>query len=521
VRAFLPPIRHSVSRFAVRSALRVLNFFEGGVRWSKDRGYLPGLVQDDRFDADVASRTELLRKARYFEANCGLVNRLADVFEQYTVGPKGLRFTPSSSSEEWNQAITPRWETWCQFADLSSRQSLAQLQSLAAYRWFIDGEVFLLKTRGGAPDYRPRVQLIESHRVSTPWDLAGSEGDKIHDGVEVDRNGRPIAYHIRTTWDGETSRRIPASQVIHIFEPSRPGQLRGRPFLTPVINDINDLLDLQALEMKAAKVAAEIANVIKTRNGDAGSLLDARRAALEVTGKTNTGATSIEARQKDVARVLGGRTVALYKDEEFQQFASNRPSVVTQAYWDSLVAKVCVGAGITKALVYPASVQGTVARADLDVATAFFRSRSSVLQAAFAQVFDYAMGDEITYGTGLPKAPEDWRKVSVRPPRSPNVDVGRNSKAMLDELKAGARTLEDIWAECGEDWRERDEQLEREENRALERAARVLKRAKELAAESDCEPDELLRLAGLSDDPPQPEPVEPAAPKTEEKTLTE
>jgi lambda family phage portal protein len=521
VRAFLAPIRHSVARFAVRSALRVLGFYEGAVRFSPDRGNLPGWVQDDRFDADASSRSELLRKARYFEANSALVNRLADVFEQYTVGPRGLRFTPSSSSEEWNKAITARWDQWCQFADLSSRQSLSQLQSLAAYRWFIDGEVFILKTRGGAPDYWPRVQVIESHRVSTPWELAGQEGDRIHDGVEVDRNGRPIAYHVRTTWDGDASRRIPASQIIHVFEPSRPGQLRGRPFITPVITDLNDLEDLQKLEMRAAKLVAELALVLKTRNGDVGSLLDIRKKALEVDGKTGGGANTIEQRQKDVHKVTGGRVIALYKDEEAQALTSGRPSVVTQAYWDSLVAKVCVGVGITKALVYPASVQGTVARADLDVATAFFRSRSSVLQSAFAQVFEYVIGDEITYGTGLPKPPDDWRKVSVRPPRSPNVDVGRNSKAMLDELKAGTRTLEDIWAECGEDWRERDEQLEREENRALERAARVLKRAKELAAESDCEPDELLRLAGLSDDPPQPEPVEPVAPKNEEKTLTE
>lgn len=513
MRSFLAPVRAGLSRFAVKTALRVLGFYEGGVRWSRDRGDLPGFVQDDRFDADTVSRHELLRKARYFEANSGLLNRLADVFEQYTVGAKGLRYTPATSDEEWNKRASERWDGWCKFCDLSSRFPFSVFQSLAAYRWFIDGEVFILKTRGGPPDYRPRVQLIESHRVATPWGLAGREGDGIHDGVEVDKNGRPIAYHVRSTWDGDTSRRIPAGQIIHIFEPSRPGQLRGRPFLTPVINDLHDLFDLQALEMKAAKIAAELGLVYKTRTGELPNIDAARRAALKIDGKTGTGDATLEDRAKHIQKGLGGRAVAIYKDEEVSQFLSQRPSVVTQAYWDSLVAKVCVGVGIPKALVFPESIQGTVARADLDVAASFFRSRSSVLQAAFGEVYAYVIDDEVNYGE-LSGEPKDWAKVNVRPPRSPNVDVGRNSKAMLDELEAGARTMEDVWAECGEDWRERGQQSEREKIERLKSAARIAKAAQEIAAQEGVEADEILRLAKLSDDPPAPEPTTAEPPKS-------
>src|SRR5438045_838602 len=60
-----------------------------------DRSWLPASVQDARFDFDSSTRLELIRRSRYWEANNAIVNRLCDVFEQYTVGPAGLKVIPS------------------------------------------------------------------------------------------------------------------------------------------------------------------------------------------------------------------------------------------------------------------------------------------------------------------------------------------------------------------------------------------------------------------------------------------
>lgn len=494
--------------------MRIFGFIEAGQRVSKDRGFTPGWVQDVRFDASTATRLEVLRRSRWQEWNSPVSNRLASLFVQYTVGPKGLRFTPASSSDDWNRAWSPEFAAWSEYCDRARRQNFVSFQQNAALRWYHDGEFFIYLTRGQeGSDGRtyPRLLGIETHRVGTPGKFMDREGVDIHDGIEVDVYGRPLAYYVSDTFAGDTYRRIPAEFMVHIFEPSRPGQLHGHPFCTPVLLELEDLRDLQLLEMRAAKLAASIANVLTTKHGNVPSAKQLQKVGIEIAKLAGSTSEEPEERQKSVQRILGGETVALYEGEDLKQFKSDRPSVVTQAYWDFLVTKICSGVGIDRQLAYPVSIQGTVARANLDVSAAWFRSRSAVLQSAFGRVYNYVTADAVAYNPRLPKAPADFRTVTVRPPRSPNVDIGRNSQAMLNELAAGVRTLEGIWGEDGEDYRERGDQSEREKIYDIRRKARLLKATGEIAKAEGVDPEQLRHA--VFGEPPKP--ADPAVPPGE------
>jgi capsid protein len=441
------------------------NRYEAGVRWGSSRSQIPGFVQDARFDADQATREEIVRKARYFERNNAIVNRLADLFEQFTVGANGLQFIPSSSDEEWNQRAKQSYEEWCDVCDLTSLHHISTNQTLSARSWFIDGQVFILLTRGQnaaptsnlQPTTRPRIQLIETHRISTPSTMHELEGKTIHGGIEVDANGRPIAYWIRNSngdlGTEESYVRRKAEDVIHIGEPSRIGMYHSLSFFYPVLNDIHDLDDLQMLEMRAAMDAAEKSTVYKTLSGEVPNTANMRRDKFTQTTQTSAGTDTAETKAKAVKTALGGRSFAIRVGEEVEQFQNSRPTVTTQQYWDYLTSKVCAGVGISKLLVLPFTVQGTVARADFDIANAFFRSRSAVLIAAWTRVYLFYMEWAIRNDRRLVDPPADWRSVDTRAPRSVNVDVGRNSSAMIAELKAGLRTFQSCYAELGLDWR--------------------------------------------------------------------
>lgn len=437
-------LRNILARATVARKELAVAQYEGARRWSTKRSYLPGLVQDARFDADSATRDELVRKSRYFERNNAIVNRLADLFEQFTVGPNGLQIIPGSEDDDWLEAAAKWWAEWSEVCDLASRQSWAALQSQCARAWFIDGECFILLTESGQVPYRPRIQLIESHRVATPGSMNGSDR-RIVDGVELNSDGRPIAYWVRDAFDQEKYRRIKADYIVHIFEPSRPGMVRGLPFLYPVMNDLHDLDDLQLLENQAAKDAARRTSVVKTQSGETFVEDDVTAATLTKPDGEDV--------QKYYESVFGPGIKALRTGDEYDEFVSQRPSVAVREYWDYLTSKICAGVGISKLLVYPWSMQGTVTRADLDVQNAFFRSRSGILGSAFARVYLYVMGGAIKQDLAVSDAPADWKSLTVRPPRSVNVDVGRNSAAMLAELEAGVRTFESVLAEMGEDWR--------------------------------------------------------------------
>lgn len=475
---------------------RIFGRYEGGQFHTPNRSWIPALVQDSRFDADSGTREEILRKARYWERNNAVVNRLADIFELYTVGG-GIPITPNSQDPEWNIKAKEYWEETCKLLNLSNRQPFSCDQSLCARSWFIDGEVFILKTRGETGF--PRIQLIESHRVCTPTRLADTEGRFIHDGVEVDPlTGRPTHYWVRQGVDGEDHRRIKADNIIHIFEPSRVNQYRGLSFLYPILNDIHDLDDLQILEQKAAKQAAEISNVVTNEAGELSA--DNLRNQRYLAGKqTSAGVDTTEYRTEYLKRALGGKTTVLKSGEKLEQFKSERPSVATQGYWDFLTSKICAGVGITKQLVFPWSMQGTVTRADLDVAAQYFRTRSAVLQAAFAEVYIFVMDYGTKRDVRISDPPPDWRVVSMRPPRAPNVDVGNNSAAMLAELKAGATTLEAIYGPLGLDWMTQVRQRSRE-----------IKFIKEVAAQDGNKPEEIDE-ALASDPAMNTQPAIPAA----------
>jgi capsid protein len=92
------------------------------------------------------------------------------------------------------------------------------------------------------------------------------------------------------------------------------------------------------------------------------------------------------------------------------------------------------------------------------MAATFFRSRSSVIQEVVRRVYEWVMRTSL----GQPElrgAPADFYEVSIQAPRSVNVDVGRNSAAMLAELTAGATNYELIYAPQGLDWREETKKL--------------------------------------------------------------
>lgn len=453
------------------------------------RSYVPGAYGDARKDLSSGDRRELQRLSRQFEAGNGIFNRMSDLWECYVVGASGLQFFPSSSSPEWNERAASRLAEWKPFADIASRDGFDVLQGRIARAWFVDGEVFILLTREGS---FPRIQLIEAHRCQSPE--SAPKESRIFDGVEVSPAGRPIAYWLKLT-DEEKLTRVDASYVVHVFEPSRPGQLRGIPLVSCVLNDLRDLDDLQILEMRAAKHAARIGVVQKNKAGEV-SVTDAIRARYSVANTSPTGATATQARADYYQSSLGGDVLVLNSGDEIQQFMNNRPSVASRDYWRYLTEKICIGVGMPYVLVFPDSMQGTVYRGALDMAHAFFRARSAALQVHLQRVYEWVIGNDDSLIRGRPN---DWRSTSVRPPKAVNVDVGRNAQAALALLAGGADTYQDFYSASGQDWKKQWRQKATEAAYKKQLAEEFGVSVEEIAASSLPAPEQ----------PAQPQPDEP------------
>jgi len=466
--------------------------WEAGVRWSSERGQVGwgySGVQDPNEANDQQSREEIDRKAQHYERNNAIVNRLVDVFELFTVGAGGMPILAASSDAAWNAKRQSLWDRWCEIPDLTSLQTFGTLQGLAARRWFVDGRVLIFLTgsdRATGP-VRPRIQLIEAFRLKNP---SGERQQNIIDGIQVDSKGRPIAYYVSqrrpvpdlvrgVTLGEEKIEPIPAESIIDISEPMRPGEYHPFSFLAPVLNDVQDLDELCKLAKQKARSSANITNVFNTESGEVPDADTVRRARYSTSEETNTEDAYTKERVEEFRRILGPRTIALRVNEKVDQVGAKTPNEIEQAHWDIIVNRICAGVGISKLLVFPNSMQGTVVRADLDIANTFFRSRSSVLQGAFLRVYKYVTREEIKIERSIadaPKSPEDpfdWARATIRSPRGCNVDVGRNSAAMIAEYMAGMRTLRSIYAELGLDWRAEVTQSLEEKAFMLEEASRL------------------------------------------------
>lgn len=438
--------------------------YEGAV-YSPRRSHIPASLTSARFDVTAHSRAEIARKVRYFERNNPLVQALCGKFENFVVGANP-QLNPTSSDAEWNRKAKAWWDEWCQIPDISSRQSFGTLLNLIARSWFVDGDVFIILTAGQANNGRtyPRIQLVEGHLCQTPPEFA--QDPMVIDGVRVDERGRPVAYYFaeeKTSGTFTFGAPRPADSVIHVFEPSRAGQVRGMSFFHSVINELHDLDDLHILEMQAARENAATSLWIKTKTGE----LDParlRRSRFTDNIETNAGTASTDNKVAYYQNVTGGMARVLQHGDEIDQNPGKRPSVTTTEYWKLKRELVCAGVEIPYAIVFPDSMQGTVYRATLDMATAFFRSRHSVIADVQRRIWGYVMSFAVATERTLAGPPADWRSVSILPPRAPNVDVGRNAAAEQAALTDGRTNYDLIYGPLGLSWtaelRKLNEQLE-------------------------------------------------------------
>lgn len=428
-----------------------------GASWKTDRPLIPAGYHGARFDADAHSRMELARKMRFFERNDELVQALAGKFENFVVGASP-QLTPASSDPEWNKRAKVWWEQWARVCDLSSRHHFGSILNLAARRWFIEGDVFILLTTGrddlGRP-VMPRIQLVEGHLCRTPPKL--EKDPRVHDGVRMDDFGRPLEYWFaEEIGQGQYEFRNPrnAESVIPVFEPERPGEVRGISHFHACIGTLEELRLLHTLEMQAAAENASTSDWIETQTGEMDPVLF-RKQRLEGAGTTHTGAGTTEPARMDYYREVGGaRTRVLMRGDKIHQHSGERPSVTTVDYWRLKRELVCAAVEIPYCIVFPDSMQGTVYRGALDMATAAFKSRHAVIAEVQRRIWVYVMGFAIRTDPLLADPPADWFLISILPPRAPNVDVGRNATAEAEALADGRTNYDLIYGPLGLSWQE-------------------------------------------------------------------
>jgi lambda family phage portal protein len=186
-----------------------------------------------------------------------------------SINEEVLKIEPEEA-RELEETIEREFAHWADSTncDLERIDNFYQLQQLAFLNALLSGDSFVLMTttkRVGSV-YDLRIQTLEADRVSTP------DNERVNplfcEGVEKNKAGEVIAYHVskfhplsftdreprewvRVLAYGEkTGRR----NILHVMNRERIGQVRGVPFLAPVIDTIKQLGRYTEAEVLAAVI---------------------------------------------------------------------------------------------------------------------------------------------------------------------------------------------------------------------------------------------------------------------------
>lgn len=161
--------------------------------------------------------------------------------------------------------------------DADGRHNLYGLQALAMRAVAESGEVLVRRRRRRPEDGLPlpfALQVLESDFLDSSKNGDMGNGNIAVQGVEFDRLGRRVAYWMFDEHPGSTgtmrlpqSRRVPAQDVAHVYRMDRPGQVRGVPWLAPVILRMHDYADYEDAQLMRQKIAAVFAAFVTDPDG--------------------------------------------------------------------------------------------------------------------------------------------------------------------------------------------------------------------------------------------------------------
>jgi lambda family phage portal protein len=372
------------------------------------------------------------------------------------------------TADAWERITEREFRLWCkkENCDAEAKLTFYGLQELAFISVLQSGDVFATLPFIKRPQspYNLKVQMIEADRVCNQG--YAPDTDTLSGGVETDRNGTPVNYHILKThpngfnplyeWEivPARGRNTGRANVIHLFKVERVGQNRGVPFLAPVIEDLNLLKRYSQAELMAALVSGLFTVFIETESGQ----------ALE---------TFVEDETQDEGELnLGaGAIVDLAAGEKVNPVNPMRPNPA----FDAFVTAVCrrIGAALEvpyELLMKSFTASYSASRASLLEAWKFFKTRriwvaDNFCQPLFEEWITEAILNERISAPGFfddPAIREAYLQCQWIGPAQGQIDPVKETQAAILKINNGlsSRSLEA--SAIGGDWEANHRQLVKE-----------------------------------------------------------
>ncbi|MDA8378472.1 MAG: phage portal protein [Planctomycetia bacterium] len=317
-------------------------------RGSADLAYIP--------DAKT-----LIGRTRDMLRNNWAAQAVASAFADNVVG-RGIKVVPFAVDRngvkltELNRQITAAWEAWCKAdnCDVEGGQSFVDMQETFIYEWIGGGECF------GVWSYTPnsaavglQLQVFESDQLYDLFLVFG--GNEVRGGVEVDRNGKPVAYHFWQRNPNDLAYanpdvfypvRVPRERVFHFFHKRRGRQTRGPSPLLPVLQDLHDAAGYREATLMSQKMQACMGLLI-TKNQVSNNIFAPGSPGYAGVGPLAPNESSTTQGGVRTADFFPGMVFEGLPGEEVKAFSPSNIAQQFKEFMESTLRGVAAGTGIS------------------------------------------------------------------------------------------------------------------------------------------------------------------------------
>jgi lambda family phage portal protein len=202
-------------------------------------------------NSGVLSQLATLRdRSRQAVRNNGYAKGVIDKLVSNIVGT-GIKPLSQAQDPEFRRAVQELWRRWTDTSDADGLLDFYGQERQIVRTWLEAGEVFVrLRPRFPGDDLPVslQVQVLEPEMCPYTHNGVRPNGNRVRAGIEFNGIGKRVAYWFHPSrpgdlndWEAGDLRAVPAESVLHIYDPLRPGQLRGIPHLTQALIRLHEL----------------------------------------------------------------------------------------------------------------------------------------------------------------------------------------------------------------------------------------------------------------------------------------
>lgn len=251
-----------------RTEPRVRMFDAAQYKTNLDMGETLSINQDI-----LGGLNTIRRRARNLVANTGYAAGIIINLKNNIIGARGITLTCQAKNsageldDALNDLVEDEWELWGWLGncDVTGKLDWVKLQELALTTTATDGESLFLIRRGKRfGRYMMQLDMLPIDNLDENYFAISSRGNVIYQGVEIDEYGKPLYYHIwqhnrldNRLYVSQENRRleIPAYDIIHLFDPVSPKQVRAISWLVASMINLHQIDLLQNTELQMARLA--------------------------------------------------------------------------------------------------------------------------------------------------------------------------------------------------------------------------------------------------------------------------